>query len=194
MSTHAQPHTTHGEVETGVYGLLVEFDTPEAVLAAAKRVAAEGYRKIDAYTPFPVHGLDAAIGAKTYLSWLIFGGGLAGAFTGFGMQVFASSVHYKLNIAGKPIDWRSAFGWPSFMPITFECTILFAASTAVFGMLILNGLPRLHNPLFNVEEFSRASQASFFLCVQADDPKFDLDGTSRFLEGLNPKTITEVPY
>lgn len=192
MSTHAHP--THGEVETGVYGLLVEFDHPEELLVAAKKVVAEGYKQIDAYSPFPVHGVDEAIGAKTILPWLIFGGGLTGALTGFAMQVFATSVHYKINVAGKPIDWKSAFGWPSFMPITFELTILFAASTAVFGMLILNGLPRLHNPLFNVPEFAAASQNHFFLCVQADDPMFDLDDTSRFLEGLGGKTITEVPY
>ena len=192
MSGHT--HATHGEVEAGVYGLLAEFDNPEELLAAAQRVAGAGYRKIDAYSPFPVHGVDKAIGAKTVLPWLIFGGGLTGTLTGFGMQVFATAVHYKINIAGKPLDWRAAFGWPSFMPITFELTVLFAASTAVFGMLFLNGLPRLHNPLFNVDEFVRASQASFFLCVEADDPQFDLVETSRLLEGLNPKTITEVPY
>lgn len=190
MSTH----TTHGEVETGVYGLLAEFEHPEGLLEAAKKVSAAGYKRVDAYSPFPVHGVDEAIGAKTYLPWLIFGGGLTGGLTGFTMQVFAQSVHYKMNIAGKPIDWRSSFGWPSYMPITFECTILFAAATAVFGMLILNGLPRLYNPLFNVDEFARASQTSFFLCVQADDPNFDLDSTSRLLEGMSPKTITEVPY
>ena len=188
MSTHAHP-THHGEVETGIYGLLAEFHEPEALLEAAKSVAAAGYKKIDAYTPFPVHGVDVAIGAKTLLPWLIFGGGLAGGITGFTMQVFASAVHYKINVAGKPL-----ISWPSFFPITFELTILFAASTAVFGMLFLNGLPRLHNPLFNVPEFELASQTSYFLCVEADDPQFDLDETSRLLEGLGPKTITEVPF
>ena len=192
MSTHT--HSAHGEVETGVYGLLAEFDSPEALLVAAKEAAAAGYRKLDAYTPFPVHGIDEAIGATTKLPWLIFGGGLTGTLTGFGMQVFASSVHYKMNVAGKPISWQHAWGWPSFMPITFELTVLFASATAVFGMLLLNGLPRLHNPLFNVPDFAAASQAGFFLCVPATDSKFDLDETSRFLEGLNPKTINEVPF
>ena len=187
MSTHTHP--THGEVETGVYGLLMEFLHPDELLTATKKVAAEGYKKIDAYTPFPVHGIDEAIGAKTVLPWLVFGGGLSGALTGFAMQVFASAVHYKINVGGKPL-----ISWPSFMPITFELTVLFAASTAVFGMLILNGLPRLHNPLFNVPNFAMASQTSYFLCVQADDPKFDIDETSRFLEGLGPNTITEVPF
>ena len=187
MSTHT--HSTHGEVETGVYGLLVEFDTPEELLAATRRVASEGYKRIDTYSPFMVHGIDQAIGAKTILPWLIFGGGLTGGLTGFGMQTFASAVHYKLNVAGKPL-----ISWPSFFPITFELTVLFAAATAVFGMLALNGLPRLYNPLFNVPEFAAASQTSFFLCVEAKDAKFDLDGTSRFLEGLGGKSITEVPF
>ena len=176
-------------METGVYGLLIEFLHPEELLAATKRVVGEGYKKIDCYTPFPVHGIDEAIGAKTILPWLIFGGGLTGAITAFTMQVFASAVHYKINVAGKPL-----ISWPSFMPITFELTVLFAASTAVFGMLALNGLPRLYNPLFNVPEFAGATQTSFFLCVQADDPKFDLDQTSRFLEGLSPHSLTEVPF
>lgn len=194
MSIHTQPATHHGEPETGVYGLLVEFATPDELLVAARAVAGAGYKRIDAYSPFAVHGVDQAIGAKTVLPWLIFGGGLTGGLTGFAMQVFASSYHYKLNIAGKPIGLENAYGWPSFMPITFELTVLFAASTAVFGMLLLNGLPRLHNPLFNVPEFAGASQDRFFLCVEADDPKFDLQETARFLEGLNPHTITEVPY
>ncbi len=187
MSTHTHP--THGEVETGIYGLLMEFTHPEDLLVATKQVVAEGYKKIDTYTPFPVHGIDEVIGAKTVLPWLIFGGGLGGALTGFGMQVFASAVHYKINVAGKPL-----VSWPAFIPITFELTVLFASATAVLGMLVLNGLPRLYNPLFNAPGFALASQTSYFLCVQADDPKFDPDETSRFLEGLGPNTITEVPY
>ncbi len=188
MSTHA-PATHHGEVETGVYGLLVEFEHPEELLEACKKVKAAGYEKIDAYSPFAVHGVAEAIGATTVLPWIIFGGGLTGGLTGFGMQVFASAYHYKLNVAGKPL-----ISWPSFFPITFELTILCAAASAVFGMLILNGLPRLHNPLFNVPEFNGASQDRYFLCIEAKDPMFDLDQTSRFLEGLSPKTITEVPF
>ena len=188
MSTQAHP-THHGEVETGVYGLLAEFPNPHDLKEATQRVVDAGYKKLDAYTPFPVHGLDEIIGAKTVLPWLIFGGGLTGGLTGFCMQVFASAYHYKLNVAGKPL-----ISWPSFFPITFELTILFSAATAVFGMLALNGLPKLYNPLFNVPEFAEASQDSYFLCVQADDPKFDLEQTSRLLEGLSPKTITEVPF
>ena len=105
------------------------------------------------------------------------------------MQAFASAVHYPINIAGKPM-----VSWPSFMPITFELTVLLASATAVFGMLLLNGLPQPYNPVFNVPGFERASQDRFFLCIEAKDPKFDLVETSRFLEGLEPKTISEVPF
>ena len=185
--THGSHHTD--EVEVGSYGLLAEFDTPEALLVATKKAAGEGFTKIDTYTPFPVHGIDEAIGARTILPWLIFGGGVFGAMNAFGMEVFASAYHYPLNIAGKPL-----ISWPSFLPITFELTVLFAAATAVFGMLFLNGLPRPYNPLFNCPAFIRASQDRFFLCIQADDPRYDTDRTMRFLEGLEPRTISEVPF
>jgi hypothetical protein len=188
MSTHAHPHE---DVEVGVYGLLVEFAEPEQLLAAAKKVTEAGYKKVDTYSPFPVHGVAEAIGAKTVLPWLIFAGGLFGALNGFGMQMFGSTVHYPINIAGKPNDIGT---WPSFMPVTFELTVLLASATAVVGMLALNGLPRPYNPLFNVPEFAKASQDGFFLCIEATDPKFDLDQTSRFLEGLEPKSISEVPF
>jgi hypothetical protein len=183
-------HDLYGEeLKVGVYGLLAEFVTPEQLLAAAQKAQAEGYTVVDAYSPFPVHGVDDAIGAKTRLPLYIFGGGLAGALTGFAMQTFASAVHYKINVGGKPL-----ISWPSFMPITFELTVLFAAGTAVVGMLFLNGLPKPYNPVFNVPEFAHASQDRFFLCIRSDDPKFQLDGTSRFLEGLEPESISEVPF
>ena len=185
MSTHA-----HEEVEVGYYGLLAEFLHPEELLAAARKATEAGYKDIDAYSPFAVHGVDEAIGARTMLPWLIFGGGLCGGLGGFGM-IIVSNYHYKINIAGKPFAWNS---WPSYMPITFELTVLLAAVTAVVGMLMLNGLPRPYNPLFNVPGFDRASQDRFFLCIEAKDPKFDLDQTSRFLEGLEPHSITEVPF
>jgi hypothetical protein len=185
MSTHAH---AHDEVGAGIYGLMVEFEEPNQLLVAAQKVGDAGYKNVDAYTPFPVHGVDEAIGAKTVLPWLIFGGGLTGTMTGFGMQTIAN-FHYKINIDGKPL-----VSWPSFMPITFELTVLFAAATAVFGMLLLNGLPRPYNPVFNVDGFERASQDRFFLCIESSDPKFDLDQTSRFLEGLEPVSITEVPF
>ena len=184
MSTHA-----HEEVGVGLHGLLAEFVEPEELLAAARKVGEAGYTKVDAYSPFPVHGVDKAINATTILPWLIFGGGLSGGLGGFSMIILAN-YHYKINVAGKPFALNS---WPSYMPITFELTVLLAAATAVFGMLFLNGLPRPYNPVFNVPGFDRASQDRFFLCIEATDPKFDLDETSRFLEGLEPHHITEVP-
>ena len=169
--------------------MMAGFVRPEELLSAAQAAKAEGYTAVDAYSPFPVHGVDDAIGAKTYLPWLIFGGGLAGGIGGFAMQAFASAVHYKIDVDGKPY-----LSWPSFMPITFELTILLAASTAVFGMLFLNGMPRPYNPVFNVPEFIKASQDRFFLCIRADDPQFALDDTTRFLDGLGPQTLSEVPF
>ena len=189
MSIHTHDAHHHGEVEVGVHGLMAEFTTPEALLTAAQKVGAAGYKKVDAYTPFPVHGVDEAIGAKTILPWLIFAGGVFGAANGFGMQVFASAIHYPINVGGKPL-----VSWPSFMPITFELTVLCASATAVLGMLFLNGLPRPYNPVFNVPGFDRASQDRFFLCIEATDPQFDLDETGRFLEGLAPHSIQEVPF
>jgi hypothetical protein len=184
MSTHAH----HEEVEVGIYGLMVEFLHPEALLDAVRKVSEAGYKKVDAYSPFPVHGVAEALGATTILPWLIFGGGVSGALAGFGMQV-AANFHYPINIGGKPL-----VSWPSFMPITFELTVLLASATAVLGMLFLNGLPQPYNPVFNVPGFDKATQDRFFLCIEADDPKFDLDETSRFLEGLEPHSITEVPF
>jgi hypothetical protein len=183
MSTHA-----HEEVEIGLYGIMAEFTTPEALLAAARKVSEAGYTKVDAYSPFSVHGVDEALKAKTVLPWLIFCGGLSGGVGGFLMMVVAN-FHYKINIAGKPL-----VSWPSFMPITFELTVLCASATAVLGMLFLNGLPKPFNPVFNFEGFDRASQDRFFLCVEATDPQFDLDQTSRLLEALEPHSISEVPY
>ena len=183
MSTHA-----HEEVEVGYYGLVAEFLHPEELLTATRKAVEAGYKKVDAYSPFAVHGVDEAIGAKTVLPWLIFGGGLFGGVGGFLMQVVAN-YHYPINIGGKPL-----VSWPSFMPITFELTVLLASFTAVIGMLALNGLPLPYNPLFNVPGFERASQDRFFLCIEAKDPKFDLEQTSRFLEGLEPHSITEVPF
>lgn len=184
MSTYA-----HEAVDLDVYGLMVEFEYPEQLLDAARKVVGAGYKNVDTYSPFPVHGVDEAIGATTILPWLIFGGGLAGGLGGFAMQAFASAIHYPMNIGGKPL-----VSWPSFMPITFELTVLLASATAVLGMLFLNGLPRPYNPVFNAPGFDQATQDRFFLCIEAKDPQFDLVETSRFLEGLEPKSITEVPF
>jgi hypothetical protein len=171
-----------------LYGLLAEFETTDAVLGAAHQTRDAGYHDVDAFAPFPVHGLDEAVGAPPrILPRLIFAGGLFGGLAGFGMQYFACVIHYPLNIGGRPFN-----SWPSFIPITFECTILFAALTAVFGMLALNGLPRPYHPLFSVPQFKRATQDRFFLCIRAKDPKFDAAKTRAFLTKTGALGVYEV--
>ena len=173
-----------------LYGLLAEFPDRETLLAAARATSAAGYRSIDAYTPLPVEGLSEAIGFRhTRLPWVVFAGAVLGALGGFGMQLYASAVHYPVNIGGRPYN-----SWPAFIPITFELTILGAATFAVFGLLALNGLPTPYHPLFNVDRFELASREALFLCVKSKDPKFDLRDTRHFLESLSPREIFEVGW
>lgn len=174
--------------DTALYGLLAEFETPGALLAAAKRTHAEGYRKVDAYSPFPIEGLAEAIHVhRNRLPRIVLIGGLVGCFVGFFFQYYAAVIDYPLNVGGRPFN-----SWPSFIPITFETTILFAAFTAVLAMFALNGLPQPYHPVFNVEPFERASRDRFFLCIQANDPKFDPLTTRAFLESLQPDAVHEV--
>jgi hypothetical protein len=173
-----------------IYGLMAEFDTPEDVLAAAKRAQAQGYRRMDAYTPFPVEGLSEAIGFHhTWLPLLVLIAGILGAIIGFASQYYATVIDYPLNVGGRPLN-----SWPSYIPITFEVTILFAALTAVVGMIALNGLPMPYHPVFNVPQFALASRDRFFLCIEATDPLFDRVTTRRFLEGLKPREVSEVAH
>jgi hypothetical protein len=167
---------------------MAEFDSPADLLGAAERAYAEGYRRMDAYTPFPVHGLAEAIGfRRTRLPLLVFFGAVAGCVGGYGLQYWISAIDYPLNIGGRPLN-----SWPAFIPVTFELTILVAALAAVLGMLALNGLPRPYHPVFNVPEFELASRNRFFLCIEATDPKFDRGETKHFLEGLKPHAVFEV--
>ena len=172
-----------------IYGLLAEFDDPEDLIAAAKRAHAEGYRHMDAYTPFPVHGLSDAVGfRRTKLPLIVLIGGITGCVSGFAMQYIANVWHYPINIGGRPLN-----SWPAFIIPTFEMTILFSAFAAVLGMLALNGLPQPYHPLFNVPAFELASRSHFFLCIEATDPKFDLEGGRRFMETLRPRSVSVVP-
>lgn len=174
--------------ETGIYGMVAEFKDEERILDAATRAHAEGYRRLDAFTPFPVHGMAEAIDFKdSILPWLIFLGGLSGAGGGFMLQVYCAMIDYPLNIGNRPL-----LSWPQFIPVTFECTILLASFAAVFGMIILNGLPRPHHPIFNARNFERASQDSFFLCIEATDPKYNATKTADFLRGLGAYAVSEV--
>lgn len=171
-----------------IYGLMAEFASDEEILAATKSAYDHGFRKIDAFAPFPVEGLAEALGRKkNAVPFIVLAGGIIGGLGGYFMQWYASAVSYPLNIGGRPLN-----SWPMFIPITFELTVLFAAFSAIIGMLALNRLPEPHHPVFNVPEFERASTDRFFLCIESRDPKFDLCATRTFLEILKPEKIFEI--
>jgi len=172
-----------------IYGMMAEFDTPAALVEAAKRTYQAGYKRIDTYTPFPVEGLAEEIGFhRDEVPLVVLIGGIVGGLTGYLMQYWMSAVAYPLNIGGKPYH-----SWPAFIVITFEMTILFAGISAVFGMLALNGLPMPYHPVFNVPRFTRASRDRFFLVVFSSDVNYDPAATRQFLESLDPRSVSEVP-
>ncbi len=178
------------EVKKGphLYGLIAEFKDEHEVVEAAKKITAEGYTKVDAYSPFPMHSIDSALKIwDPRIKWFIFFGGLCGCVFGFGLQCYISAVEYPLNIGGRPM-----ISWPQFIPVTFECTILGAALTAVIGMMALNGLPQLYHPVFNVPGFERATKDGFFLYIEAKDPKFQLEKTKKFLEECKAAAVNVV--
>src|SRR5262249_21928566 len=171
-----------------VYGLLAEFEDPTSLVAAARQANADGYRCMDAYSPFPIEELHEALGSRhTRLPLIVLIGGISGGVGGYLLQLWASAMAYPINIGGKPLH-----SWPAFIPITFECTILVAALSAVLGMLALNGLPEPYHPVFSVSRFALASPNPFFLCIEATDPPIHLDRTRAFLQTLGPQEITTV--
>ena len=172
-----------------IYGYLAEFADPSSLLSAAKKVKAEGYEVVEAYSPFPLHGLADILGWRNHLPSIVFVGGLIGALVGFSLQYWVSVIDYPVLVGGKPFN-----SWPAFVVPTFECTILFASFAAVLGMFWLNGLPQPYHPVFNVEHFVEASRSRFFLMILSRDPKFDLARTRSFLQTLAPVTLEEVPH
>ncbi|MGH9897758.1 MAG: DUF3341 domain-containing protein [Pyrinomonadaceae bacterium] len=171
-----------------IYGLLAEFNNPTALVQAAERAHRAGYRKLDAYSPYPIEELSEALHLRrSKVALIVLSGGLLGAASGLFMQYYASVLSYPLNIGGRPLA-----SFPSFIPITFEMTVLLASLIGAAGMLFLNGLPQPYHPVFNVERFLRASQDSFFLCIEAQDERFDYNETRRFLESLNATEVSDV--
>jgi hypothetical protein len=173
-----------------IYGLMAEFASPEALLEAGKQTYAAGYRRMNAYSPFPIEGMAEAIGFhERKLPWIVLGGGLTGCLAGFGMQYYTSVIAYPMNIGGRPLN-----SWPSFIPVTFEMTILFAVFSAVLGMLALNGLPHPYHPVFNVPRFALATRNRFFIAIEADDPQFDRAATCKFLEEISGNEVYEIEH
>ncbi len=175
--------------DTGTYGLMAEFDNVNDAVTAARRTYGAGYRKIDAYSPFPVEELSEAIGFhKNGVALVCLVGGLLGGTGAFTLQWWINTVSYPVNIGGRPLN-----SWPSFIIVTFEMTILFSGLSAVFGMLALNGLPMPYHPVFNVPQFESVTRDHFFVMIFSSDKNYDATDTRRFLEELGPISVSEVP-
>ena len=173
-----------------IYGLIAEFENPTDLVNAARAAREQGYRKLDAYSPFPIEELNEALHLhRNKLPLIVLLGGIVGGTLGYLLQYYVTVVYFPINIAGRPLH-----SWPSYIVITFEMTILFAALSAVLGLLGLCGLPMPYHPVFNVPRFALASRNRFFLCIQAGDPLFDKDKTCEFLETLEPREVSEVGH
>jgi hypothetical protein len=174
----------------GIYGLMAEFDNPTALVSAARAAREMGFRKLDAYSPFPIEELSEALHLhKNKLPLVVLIGGICGGLTGYLLQYYVTVWQFPINIGGRPLH-----SWPSYIVITFELTILFAAISTVLGLLALCGLPMPYHPTFNVPRFALASRNRFFLCIESTDPLFDHDRTVEFLESLEPREVSEVAH
>lgn len=173
-----------------IYGLMAEFDNPGDLVHATNESRKRGFKEMDAYSPYPIEELADAIGFhKHELPMIVLTGGILGLLSGYFMQYFISAVDYPLNIGGRPFH-----SWVAFIPVSFECTILLAAFSAVFGMLALNGLPTPYHPVFNSERFALATRDRFFLCIESKDPLFNREETANFLKNLKAKEVSEVAH
>jgi hypothetical protein len=177
-------------VTQGIYGLMAEFDNPTALVKATRAAREKGYRKLDAFSPFPIEGLTDALHLhRNKLPLIVLTGGIIGGLTGFLLQYYITVISFPINIGGRPLD-----SWPSYIIITFELTILFGALSAVLGLLGLCGLPMPYHPVFNAPRFALASRNRFFLCIESTDPLFDPAATGDFLRGLEPQEVSEVAH
>jgi Protein of unknown function (DUF3341) len=173
-----------------IFGYLAEFENPTELVVASKKAYGEGYRKMDAYSPFPIEKVAEAIGVHgTRLSLVALFGGLLGLAIAFGMQYWISVIDYPINVGGRPFN-----SWPAFVIPCFELTILGTALATVIGLFAMNGLPLPYHPLFNVPQFLNVSKDGFFLLIEATDPRFDVAVTETFLRSLNPSGVWEVPH
>jgi hypothetical protein len=180
--------TTITPTSVAIYGLLAEFDGPNALLAAARRTRAAGYKRFDVFSPYPIHGMDGAMGLKrSKLGWLVAGCALAGAAVAMGMQWYCNVYDYPLITQGKPY-----FSWQAFLIVTFELTVLFSAFGAVGGMLLFNGLPRWYHPTLKHDRFVGASDNRFFLAIEAADPKYSPVETAGFLADLGAGDVVPI--
>src|SRR4030095_12656570 len=171
-----------------LYGVIGQCDRPSTLVSAARQAYAAGYRQINGYSPFPIEELTEAIGFKrTILPLIVLIGGIIGGLGGFFMQYYLEVIDYPLNVGGKPFN-----SWPAFIPITFECTVLVAAFSAVLGMLALNKLPQPYHPVFNAPNFALATRDRFFLVIEANDPKFRHDEVVEFMKTLNAQDVIDV--
>jgi len=175
-------------MKSKTYGLMAEFETPGELARACRAAVAEGYKKLDAYSPFPIEEVTDALHLhRNKLPLIVLLGGIAGGGLGYLLQYFVTVIYYPINVAGRPLH-----SWPSYIIITFELTILLASISAVAGLFALCGLPMPYHPVFNVPRFALASNDRFFLCIESADPKFDRDRTGAFLASLEAKEVSEV--
>jgi hypothetical protein len=178
---------TH-ETSNALHGVMAEYDTGQALVDAARRAMAEGFIRVEAYSPVPIEELNDIIHKKrTILPKLVLAGGITGMATGFGLQYWASVIEYPMNIGGRPLA-----SWTTFIVPSYELTILFSALTAAIGMIVLSGLPQPYHPVFNVERFSLASSDKFFLVIESKDAKFDAHKAADFLRGTGAKGVYDV--
>jgi hypothetical protein len=176
------------EATNALHGVMAEYDSGQALVDAARKVMAEGFTKVEAYSPVPIEELNDIIHKKrTMLPKLVLAGGLTGMATGFGLQYWASVIEYPMNIGGRPLA-----SWTTFIVPSYELTILFSALTAAIGMIVLNGLPQPYHPVFNVDRFSMASSDKFFLVIESEDAKFDQHRAAEFLRGTGAKGVYDV--